>query len=151
MCGATDTVGSVEANEATADKSQEAFGTDHDWVSVDTNDRPVYKFGDAKRKQALSKVKVKVQPGGHLAHLHVHAQETEGVLVLLFAKSLAALGAVISSVTGYAIFRNLQPEAVVQERSPTGHWWMYLIEPMPVHSSHLSSSGILTRAPSRRE
>ena len=41
------------------DKSQEAFGADPDWVSVDTNDRPVYKFGDAKRKQVLSKAKVK--------------------------------------------------------------------------------------------
>ena len=56
-CGATDTVGSVEASEATIDKSQKAFGKDHDWVSVDPNDRPVYKFGGAKREQALSKVK----------------------------------------------------------------------------------------------
>ena len=55
-CGATDTVGSVEAIEGIIDKSLEAFGTDHDWVSVSTNDRSVYKFGDAKRKQALSKV-----------------------------------------------------------------------------------------------
>ena len=57
-CGATDTVVSVEATEAIIDKPPEACGTDHDWVSVDTNDRLVYKFGDAKRKQALSKVKV---------------------------------------------------------------------------------------------
>ena len=55
-CGATDTVGSVEAIESIVDKSQEAFGTDHDWVSVNTNDRQVYKFGDAKGEQALSKV-----------------------------------------------------------------------------------------------
>ena len=61
-CGATDTVGSVEAIEAIIDKSQEAFGNDHGWVSVDVNDRPIYKFGDANRKQALSKVKVKVSP-----------------------------------------------------------------------------------------
>ena len=74
-CGAADTVGSVEAIEAVIDKSQEAFGADHDWVSVDTNDRSVYNFGDAKRKQALFKVRVKVQPGGHVAHLHVHAKE----------------------------------------------------------------------------
>ena len=67
-----------------------------DWVSVDTNDRPAYKFGDTKRKQALSKVRVKVQPGGHVAHVHVHAQETEGVPVLSSAKSLTALGAVIN-------------------------------------------------------
>ena len=94
------TVGSVEAIEIVVDRSQEAFGSNHDWVSVDTKDRPEYKFGDAKRKQALSKVKVKVQPGGHVAHLHVHAEETEGVLVLLSAKSLTALGAVINFETG---------------------------------------------------
>ena len=35
-CGATGTVGSVEAIVAVVDKSQEAFGTDHDWVSVGT-------------------------------------------------------------------------------------------------------------------
>ena len=89
-CGATDTVGRVAAIEAIIDKSQEAFGADHDWVSVDTNDQPVYEIGDAKRKQALSKVRVEVQPGGHVAHLHVHAQETEGVPVLLSAKALTA-------------------------------------------------------------
>ena len=88
-----------------------------------------YKFGDANRKQALSKVKVKVSPGGHVGHLNVHAQETEGVPVLLSAKSLTALGAVIHFKTGHAIFRNLEPETVVQlERSPTGHLWMDLFE-----------------------
>ena len=115
------TVGSVEAIEAVIDKSQEALGTDHDWVSVDTNDRLVCKFGDAKRKQALSQVKEKVQPGSHVAHLHVHAQETEGVPVLLSAKSLIALGAVINFEMGHAIFRNLEAETVVQmERSFVG-------------------------------
>ena len=126
-CGATDTVGRVEALEAIFDKSQEAFGDDRDWVSVDINDRLVYKFGDAKRKQALSKVRVKEQPGRHVAHLHVHAQETEGVLVLLSAKSLSALVAVINFETGHAVFHNLEPGTVVQqERSPTGHLWMDL-------------------------
>ena len=126
-CGATDTVGSVGAIEAIIDISQEAFGADHDWVSVDTNDRPVYNFGDAKRKQALSKVKVKVQPGGHVAHVHVHAQETEGVPVLWSAKSLTALGAVINFETGHAIIRNLETETVVQlERTLTGHLWIFL-------------------------
>ena len=43
-CGATDTVGSVEAIEAIIDKSQEAFGNDDDLVSVDVNDRPIFKF-----------------------------------------------------------------------------------------------------------
>ena len=34
-------VWSVEAIEAVIDNSHKAFGTDHDWVSVDTNGRPV--------------------------------------------------------------------------------------------------------------
>ena len=50
----------MKAIEAIIDKSQEAFGVDHSWVSVDTNDRPVYKFGDAKRKQPLFNVTLKV-------------------------------------------------------------------------------------------
>ena len=112
-CAATDTLGSVDAIHAIFDKSQEAFGADHDWVSVDTNDRP-----------ALSKVRVKVQPGGHVAHLHVHAQETEGVLVLWSAESITALGAVIDFETGHSIFRNLEHETGVQlERSPMGPLW----------------------------
>ena len=72
-----------------------------------------------------------------MAHLHVHAQETEGVLVLLSAKSLAALGAVINFETDHAIFRNLEPETVVQlERSPTRHLWMDLFGQMPVVSNN---------------
>ena len=70
---------------------------------------------------------MKVQPGGHVAHLHVHAQETEGVPVLWSAKSLTALGAVINFETGHAIIRNLEPETVVQlERTLTGHLWIFL-------------------------
>ena len=130
----------MEAIEAIIDKSQEALGNDHDWVSVDISDRPVYKFGDAKKKkQALSKVKVKVKvkPGGHIAHLNVHAQETEGVPVLLSAKSLTVLGAVINFETGQAIFQHLEPETVVQlDRSPAGHLWMDLFEQMPVVSEN---------------
>ena len=139
-CGATDTVVSVEAIEAIIVKSQDAFGADHDWVLVDTNHGPVYKFGDAKRKQALPEVRAKVQPGGHVAHLHVHAQETEEVPVLLSAKSLSALGVVINFETGHAVFRNLEPDSVVQlERSPTGHLWMELSEQMPVVIDNSSS------------
>ena len=59
----------------------------------------------------------------------MHAQETEGVLVLLSAKSLTALGAVINFETGHAIFRNLEPDTVVQlERSCPGHFWIVLFE-----------------------
>ena len=53
-CGATDTVGSVESIVAVMENDQEAFGTDVDGVSVDTSDRPVYKYGDFKRKQGTA-------------------------------------------------------------------------------------------------
>ena len=72
-----------------------------------------------------------------MAHLHVHAQETEGVPVLFSAKSLSALGAVINFGTCQAVFRNLEPETVVLlERSPTGHLSMDLFEQMPVVSDN---------------
>ena len=75
-------------------------------MSVDTNDRPVHKYGDGKRKQALSKVRMKVQPGGqHVPHLKVHVRETGRVPVLLSAKSLATLGAVIIFETARTTFR----------------------------------------------
>ena len=136
-CGATDTVGREEPIEAITDKSQEAFGAVHDWACVDTNDRSMYKFGDARRKQALSQVRVKAQPGRHVAHLHVHAQETEGVPVLFSARSLSALGAVINFETCQAVLRNLEPETLVLlERSPTGHLSMDLFEQMPVVSDN---------------
>ena len=72
----------------------------------------------------------KVQPGvQHVAHLHVHAEGTEGVLVLLSAKSLAALGAVVNVETSYVISPQLEAESLVQlERSPTGHLSMDLFE-----------------------
>ena len=52
-----------------------------------------------------------------------------GVSVLLSAKSLATLGAVVNFETNRTIFRKLEPKTVVQlERSSTGHWWMDLFE-----------------------
>ena len=57
--------------------------------------------------------------------------------VLLSAKSLTALGAVINFETGHAIFRNLDPGMVVQlERTPAGHLWTDLFEQMPVVSGN---------------
>ena len=102
---------------------------------VDTNDQPVYKIGDAKRKQELSKVRVEVQPGGHVAHLHAHAQETEGVPVSLSAKSLTALGTMINFETGHAIFRNLEPRTVVQLQQSYGTLVDESVRTMPVVSN----------------
>ena len=113
------------------------------------------KFGDAKRKQALSQVKVKVQPGGDVAQLH-YAQGTDAVPVLLSAKSLTALGAIINFEIGHAVFRNLEPENVAQlERRPTGHLWMELFEQLPVvndnplsslgQAKHVANVGLMSR------
>ena len=94
----------------------------------------MHKYGDGKRKQALSKVRVKVQPGGqHVPNLKVHARETGRVPVLLSATSLTTLGAVIIFETARTIFRKFEPKTVVQlELNPTGHWWMDLLEQMRV-------------------
>ena len=102
-CEATDTVGSVEAIESIFELTG---------VFVDANDRPVCQLGDANRKQALAMVRVQVQLGGHVAHLHVLALEKEGVLVLLSAKSLTALCS-DQVRDGSRDLRNLEFETVV--------------------------------------
>ena len=65
------------------------------------------------------------------------------VSVVVSAKSLPELGAVINFETGPAIIRNLELKNVVKmERNPAGHLWMNLSEQMPVDSdNHLSFSG----------
>ena len=136
-CGATDTIGSVEAVEAIIDRAQRMFGNDEECVSVDTQDRPVYKFGDAKKQKVLSKVTVRVKPGGEKSgNLQVHAHEAKGVPVLLSSKSLASLGAIVNFATGQAVMQNLNSQKVVQmERSDTGHLWFDLFDEMPTVSN----------------
>ena len=70
-----------------------------------------------------------MQPDEHVPHLRVHPQETKRVCVVVPAKSLPELGAVIDFERGPAIIRNLEPENVVKmERDPAGHMWMNLSE-----------------------
>ena len=63
-CGASDSLGGVEAIEAAIDRSHKMYGEDEECVSVDTTDRPTYKFGNANKQHVLSKVTVRVKPGG---------------------------------------------------------------------------------------
>ena len=98
-CGATGTVGSLEAIEATIDKSHKKHS-----------------------EQIIIGWIPNVQPGGYVAHLHAHAQETEGVPVLLSARVMRSF-----------VIWNLEPW---YERSPTGRLWMDLFELMPVVSDN---------------
>ena len=91
-CGATDSVGNVEALDTTINRAQQIFGTDPDWVSLDTSDWHVHKYGDVQWTQAVPKARVEVQPERQVAHIYVHGQETERVTVLLSAVRVCAVG-----------------------------------------------------------
>ena len=56
------------------------------------------------------------------------------MLVLLSARSLTAVGAVINFETGHVIFRNLEADRGITGTQSTGHLWMDLFELMPVVS-----------------
>ena len=67
-------------------------------------------------------------------------QKTKRVSVVVLAKSLPELGAVINFERGPAIIRNLELKNVVKmERKLAGHLWMNLSEQMPVDSDNRMS------------
>ena len=118
---------------------RQLYGDDEECVSVDTTDRPTYKFGDANKQPVLSQVAVHVKPGGEKSgNLQVHAHEAKGVPGLLSTKSLASLGAIVNFTTGQAVMQNLNSQKVVQlERSDNGtdHLWFNLFDEMPTVSN----------------
>ena len=136
-CGASDSLGGVEAIEAAIDRSHKMYGEDEECVSVDTTDRPTYKFGNANKQQVLSKVTVRVKPGGEKpGDLNVHAHDAKGVPILLSAKALRSLGAIVNFATGQAVMQQLNARKVVQlERSDIDHLWFSLFEEMPTVST----------------
>ena len=124
-CGATETVGSVEATEAILDKAQEATGADPDQVSVDilTIDPCASSVMPSVNKRCpRSEWKSTLKDTWHISMCT--PRKPKGVLVPMSAKS-------------YAMYRHLELETVRQlERSPTGHLWMNLFEQMPVVSDN---------------
>ena len=80
----------MEAVEAIKNKAQERYGPNPEVVAVDTNDRPVYKYGDARRMQALSKSQSEFST----------TRTTSSALASPRPKSLAAIGEVINFETG---------------------------------------------------
>ena len=66
----------------------------------------MHKYGDVQWTQAVPKVRVEVQPEGHMAHTYVHGQETERVTVLL------------SAVRGVRGGQSVQPDVVANVQTP---------------------------------
>ena len=129
-CGATDTVGSVEAIEAIIDhkKHSKQIMTGCLWI-LTTYPCTSSVMAHVSKRCPRSEWKCSLEDTWHI-YMGMPRKRKE---CLLSAKSLTALGAVINFETGHATFRNLEPETVVQlERSPTGHLWMNLFEQKPV-------------------
>ena len=76
-CGASDTIGSVEAIEAIIDRAQQMYGDDEERADGDTRDRPTYDPGDAKEQPVLSKVAVRAKQGSKKTSRCTRARRTE--------------------------------------------------------------------------
>ncbi|CAE7383862.1 unnamed protein product [Symbiodinium pilosum] len=96
-CGATSSLGSIEALEAVAEKNLRDLGDSK--ILVDTQRKPVFRFGNGQRKTC--------QP------------------ILVSRKALRALGAVIDFRSNKVIYQNVDPSRVVSlQEAPNGHQLM---------------------------
>ena len=124
-CGATSTLGSVEALEAIMKQNLEKCGRDR--VSVDPEVRPTFKFGNNGTKSCLSTISLGVDLGQKSGQLQVHVHDIVNQPVLVSVKALKALGAVVDFERGEIIYRKACPKSVVPlETAKNGHLLMPL-------------------------
>lgn len=89
---------------------------------VDSEQRPVFGFGNSSSDRCLSTAWLKVQAGGKEGELKVHTLDRGQSPILFSIEALRSLGAVIDFQEDLVCFRNLDPNRVVElERSCTGH------------------------------
>ena len=75
-CGATSSLGSIEALEAVAEKNLRDLGDSK--ILVDTQRKPVFRFGNGQRKTCLSTAKVGMMLGPRQGSLEVHVHDSPG-------------------------------------------------------------------------
>ena len=92
-CGATETIGSLEAIQIVFDERVRLYGPQH--VVVNTDVRTNFRFGNGASQCAESLVELEQTIDGQPARLMIHSLDAEGVPILISVKDLKALGAVI--------------------------------------------------------
>ena len=124
-CGATSTLGSVDAIESLMKLNRQNHGRDR--VVVDPNQRPTFKFGNNGTRDCISSVDLGVDLGGKVGKLKVHVHDVPNQPVLISVKALKKLGAVIDFSRNEILYKHVDPKAVVSlETASNGHCLMPL-------------------------
>lgn len=119
--GATKTMGSLHALESLTQANQQT-AQDHGVCKVDTDDRPVFGFGNSQKSRCMSTCTMKIPCETQPVRMKIHVLEQGRAPILLSVESLRRMGAIIDYSNDLAVFRHLNDRVVVPlERSQAGH------------------------------
>ena len=126
-CGATSSLGSIQAVEAIMKMNEKKSGSTG--VSIDLSSRPIFKFGNGQRTTCVSTADMSMQVGDKKGRMSVHVHDSENQPILVSVKSLKSLGAVVDFRTGHCVFANVDPTKVTKlEEEENGHLTMRLTD-----------------------
>ncbi|CAE7713156.1 unnamed protein product [Symbiodinium sp. CCMP2456] len=114
--GVTSSLGSEEALQQVAMLNWKATGRDS--IEIVPEERPSFRFGNNAQHTCLSTALLRLPISCKASHMRVHIHDIPGQPVLLSVKSLRALGAVIDFSNDQAVFKALDPKAVVSLGPP---------------------------------
>ncbi len=124
-CGATSTLGSIDALERIMATNMQHHGSER--VRVHPDQRPTFKFGNNGVRDCISSVDLGVDIGEKKGKLQVAVHDIPNQPVLISVKALKSLGAVIDFSAGEVVYRKVDPHSVVPlEEAANGHLLMPL-------------------------
>lgn len=124
--GATASLGSADALQQVMEANLERFGDSK--MEIDTQTKPIFKFGNGEKKVCISTVKLGIGAGEKDGSMEVHVHDAPGQPVLISRKALRSLGAVIDFEEKKAIYKRIDPKKVVQlQEAENGHLLMPLV------------------------
>ena len=133
-CGATHTIGSLEALDQLAQRNYEKHGDTR--VDVDTSARPWYTFGDGERRQCTSRSTFAVRAGGAQGTCGINGLDVKGVPILLAVNTLQNLGAIVDFGSNICSFQKVAPDVIVKlEKAKTGHLYLSLVDDLLTHKT----------------
>ena len=126
--GATQTIGSVAAVEAVMKRNQATKGCSG-LQGVNTENPPVFTFGNSSENRCLSTARLQVTAGGLPGEMQIHTLESGESPILMSIETLRKVGAMIDFENDLAVFRRIDPSRVLQlHRGRSGHQLLPLAE-----------------------
>ncbi|CAE7688746.1 RE1 [Symbiodinium sp. CCMP2592] len=126
--GATKTIGSVAAIEALLKKNVQKYGETR-LRALDTEDQPVFGFGNSTENRCLSTCQVGVTASGLPGSMQIHSLESGNGPILLSVDALRSLGAVVDFEHDLMVLTKLDRTKIIPlHRSATGHQLLSLTE-----------------------